>query len=199
MESLRRRSDVDSRLPVLDTNSACSSLATSDPRPRSSHNEIALTAGSPIGTIRVLPPFPSTRTCSASKSTELTFRSVSSAARKPPAYASSNTARSRRSRGDDAGIRSSNPLTSSTRSTSGRRCDRRGAERSSAGFWLIAPCFLSIEKNDRNDASLRATVLGASPSAARTATCRRSARAPISVGAQPAPAAHSASDLRSDA
>ena len=42
-------------------------------------------AGSPTGTKRVLEPLPSTRTCSASKSTESSVRLTSSSARRPAA------------------------------------------------------------------------------------------------------------------
>ena len=65
----RRTSEVDSRRPDFERNRAAALAGVPRVgRPRASQRSSARSGGSPAGTIRVLPPLPSTRTDSASKS-----------------------------------------------------------------------------------------------------------------------------------
>ena len=165
-----------SRRPVFERNSG-SRCAAASPRRAQRRARRArgsararASACSPTGTSRVLPPLPSTRTVSASKSTAPTSRLTSSSARRPGGVGELEQRAVALLERRRAGMRSSSISTSSRLSTRGSVFGRLGAVTRSAGFCASRPSCVCTRNSARTAASLRATVLGACPPADSAAT-----------------------------
>ena len=143
----RRTSEVDSRRPDFERNSAARRRRrprrARAARARGSARRRAAPPRRP-GTMRVFEPLPSTRTSSASKSTEPTSRLTSSSARRPAGVGELEqraVAQLERRRGRDA-VQQRGDLVGAQHARQLR--GRLGAGTSSAGFCATTPCSRSV-------------------------------------------------------